>query len=205
MPPGLKRRQSHAGVGRLDAAPGEEVGFAADSPVEEAVTPGFPASWENTGNFLRRASILHHRYKKGALCQALAGQFPRSANRVLFGHLQGTLCRHQRNFWSDQVSSPIVRGCAPRIARLSYRAAACRLPLRKHAAGLAKSTRAETQITVGLIPGVQISAGFSHVHRLYTGRGADAFSHLQSLPEFSPQIVVTDFYSEAGTSSTCPG
>ena len=23
-------------------------------------TPGFPASWENTGNFLRRASILHH-------------------------------------------------------------------------------------------------------------------------------------------------
>src|SRR5712671_5634614 len=23
-------------------------------------TPGFPASWENTGNFLRRTSILHH-------------------------------------------------------------------------------------------------------------------------------------------------
>jgi hypothetical protein len=37
------------------------------------------------------------------------------------------------------------------------------------------------------------------------GRDVDAFSYLRSMPEFSPQIVVTDFLSEAGTSSTCPG
>jgi hypothetical protein len=48
--------------------------------------------------------------------------------------------------------------------------------------------------------------GFFSCSPVFTpGRGADAFSYLRSMPEFSPQIVVTDFLSEAGTSSTCPG
>src|SRR5690242_1602538 len=83
--------------------------FADDSPLEEGVSsepvseaPKFPASWENTGNFIDSGLGARQRWLKRASNQCVTDQFPTHPNREFFAALQGIKSDDQGNFRPDQ-------------------------------------------------------------------------------------------------------
>ena len=73
----------------------EEVRFAQDSPLEEAVLselvsePKFPASWENTGNFVRRGLRVRLLARNPALNSMVCEPIPYASEQGIYFGLAG--------------------------------------------------------------------------------------------------------------------
>jgi hypothetical protein len=86
----------------------EEVWFADDSPLEEAVSSEpvsgakFPASRETTGNFIDSELSGASTRAKRPSTQCLTSQFPTHPNREFFEALQGIKSGDQGNFFPHQ-------------------------------------------------------------------------------------------------------
>ena len=93
-----KNRQQHNKGGAEERA--EDAAETAE-PISEAK---FPASWENTGNFVRLASECDYWLEINSRIQWFKTQFPTHRNREFNSALQGINSGHQGIFLPDQES-----------------------------------------------------------------------------------------------------